>query len=100
MAKFNLKTAKIGFDFTKGSMQFLMMNGIGPVVSYSSSFKGKDYFSIRKLWLDENSGEWMPGKGLAVAPTEAAELCKAIGSLTVPKAVKPIKGKVGKGRAA
>jgi hypothetical protein len=88
MVKFNTKTAKCAFDFNKGSMTLLTTSGEEPIVSYTSSYKGRDYFSVRKLYSQDEGDTWNPGKGISIPATQAAEFCKAVAGLSTPKAVK------------
>jgi len=51
-----------------------------PVVSYASTWNGKPYFHIRKLYNAD--GEWKPGKGLSVPYSRKDDLLAALGALT------------------
>lgn len=48
------------------------------IATYTSEFKGTDYFNIRKLYVDRRTGEWAFGKGLSVPAEEGVDLISSL----------------------
>jgi len=51
----------------------------GAVVAYYNEYEGRKYFHIRGVYT--KYGKWCFGKGLAVDPAIAKELCSNLGEL-------------------
>ena len=57
-------------------------NGTGIVRVQKTTFKEKEYFEIRKYYLDEDSKEYKPTrKGITLAIEQLEEIKKAINSI-------------------
>jgi|SRR5215831_3778101 len=49
------------------------------VVAYYNDYNGRRYFHIRGVY--QKQGQWCPGKGLAMDPANAKEVCSNLGEL-------------------
>ena len=66
-------------DLGLDNLVVLAKNDRGAIVAYFNDYEGRRYFHVRSVYTKR--GTWMHGKGLAMDPEMAKEVCAHLGEL-------------------
>jgi hypothetical protein len=67
--------ADLGLD----NLVILSKGDRGATVAYFNDYEGRRYFHVRNVYMKQ--GEWKHGKGIAMDPAIAKEVCAHLGEL-------------------